>query len=60
MIDLLIIVIILGVISISLLISLMIERNKRKEQQIKAMLFEYLLSEVVEKVNNEPTEDIEQ
>lgn len=58
MIELLIIVIILGVISISLLINLMIERNKRKEQQIKAMLFEYLLSEVVEKVKNEPARDI--
>ena len=59
MIELLIIVIILGIISISLLINLMIERNKRKEQQIKAMLFEYLLSEVVEKVKNEPARDIE-
>ena len=58
MIELLIIVIILGIISISLLINLMIERNKRKEQQIKAMLFEYLLSEVVEKVKNEPARDI--
>ena len=58
MIELLIIVIILGVISISLLINLMIERNKRKEQQIKAMLFEYLLSEIVEKVKNEPARDI--
>lgn len=58
MIKLLIIVIILGVISISLLINLIIERNKRKEQQIKAMLFEYLLSEVVEKVKNEPARDI--
>lgn len=58
MIKLLIIVIILGIISISLLINLMIERNKRKEQQIKAMLFEYLLSEVVEKVKNEPARDI--
>lgn len=58
MIELLIIVIILGIISISLLINLMIERNKRKEQQIKAMLFEHLLSEVVEKVKNEPARDI--
>lgn len=58
MIELLIIIIILGIISISLLINLMIERNKRKEQQIKAMLFEYLLSEVVEKVKNEPARDI--
>lgn len=58
MIELLIIIIVLGIISISLLINLMIERNKRKEQQIKAMLFEYLLSEVVEKVKNEPARDI--
>lgn len=60
MIELLIIIIILGVISISLLISLMIERNKRKEQQIKAMLFEYLLSDVIEKVKYEPTKDIKE
>lgn len=59
MIELLIIIIVLGIISISLLISLMIERNKRKEQEIKTMLFEYLLTIVI-KVNNEPTEDIEQ
>ena len=58
MIELLIIIIVLGIISISLLINLIIERNKRKEQQIKAMLFEYLLSEVVEKVKNEPARDI--
>lgn len=59
MMQLLIIIIVLGVISISLLISLIIERNKRKEQEIKTMLFEYLLTIVI-KVNNEPTEDIEQ